>query len=65
MTIQVSVYPHIAQPENPNSYKARKREAFRLQRERRKARKEGNFEVPPQLLVLASADESLDNNPTC
>nr|GLL16439.1 50S ribosomal protein L27, chloroplastic [Ipomoea trifida]GLL16442.1 50S ribosomal protein L27, chloroplastic [Ipomoea trifida] len=62
---KVSVYPHIAQPENPNSYRARKREAFRLQRERRKAQREGNFDVPPQLLVLASADESLDNNPTC
>ncbi|XP_019184095.1 PREDICTED: 50S ribosomal protein L27, chloroplastic [Ipomoea nil] len=62
---KISVYPQIAQPENPNSYRARKKEAFRLQRERRKARREGNFDVPPQLLVLASADESLDNNPTC
>ena len=37
---QISVYPRVVQPENPNSYKARKRENFRLQRERKKARKE-------------------------
>lgn len=52
---QVSVYPQEVQPENPNSYRARKREYFRLQRERRKARKEGKA-LRPQL-VLASVDD--------
>ncbi|OAY84206.1 50S ribosomal protein L27, chloroplastic [Ananas comosus] len=59
---KVSVYPRIEQPENPNSYKARKREYFRLQREKRKARMEGV--VPPQL-VLASAEEASEVNPSC
>eukprot|EP00262_Sarcandra_glabra_P020654 TRINITY_DN8356_c0_g1_i1.p1 TRINITY_DN8356_c0_g1~~TRINITY_DN8356_c0_g1_i1.p1 ORF type:complete len:191 (-),score=37.21 TRINITY_DN8356_c0_g1_i1:223-795(-) len=59
---QVSVYPRIEQPENPNSYKARKREYFRLQRERRKARKEG---IPSPQLVLASAEEVCEGNPIC
>ncbi|PIA33786.1 hypothetical protein AQUCO_04000087v1 [Aquilegia coerulea] len=60
---QVSVYPREIIPENPNSYKARKRENFRLQRERRKARKEG-YVYEPQL-VLASAEESSENNADC
>ncbi|PSS35298.1 50S ribosomal protein [Actinidia chinensis var. chinensis] len=60
---KVSVYPCELQPENPNSYRARKRESFRLQRERRKARREGNF-VEPQL-VLASANEGEESNPIC
>nr|6ERI_AW Chain AW, 50S ribosomal protein L27, chloroplastic [Spinacia oleracea] len=38
---KVSVYPREIQPENPNSYRARKRENFRLQREKKKARREG------------------------
>ena len=38
--LQVSVYPYEKQPENPNSYRARKREYFRMQRERKKARAE-------------------------
>ncbi|KAL6966242.1 60S ribosomal protein L27 [Sarracenia purpurea var. burkii] len=59
---KVSVYSRVLQPENPNSYRARKRESFRLQRERRKARKENNA-VQPQL-VLASAVEDT-NNPNC
>ncbi|KAL6533489.1 60S ribosomal protein L27 [Orobanche minor] len=50
---KVSVYPRVVQPENPNSYRARKRESFRLQRERRKARREGIVTKPQ--LVLASA----------
>ncbi|KAI0530652.1 hypothetical protein KFK09_000199 [Dendrobium nobile] len=50
---KISVYPRVEQPENPNSFKARRREYFRLQRERMKARKEGIF--PPQL-VLASSE---------
>ncbi|ERN09829.1 50S ribosomal protein L27, chloroplastic [Amborella trichopoda] len=50
---KISVYPRVLQPENPNSYRARKKENFRLQRERRKARKEG---IPTPQLVLASAE---------
>ncbi|XP_031259908.1 50S ribosomal protein L27, chloroplastic-like [Pistacia vera] len=49
---KVSVYPREVQPENPNSYRARKREYFRLQHEKKKARKEG-YVAQPQL-VLAS-----------
>lgn len=60
---KISVYPCVVQPENPLSYRARKRESFRLQRERRRARKEG-FVVEPQL-VLASAAESLEDSPAC
>ncbi|VFQ80023.1 unnamed protein product [Cuscuta campestris] len=54
---KISVYPRIAQPENPNSYRVRKREAFRLQRERRKARMEGKdiINIPPQVAALAPA----------
>ncbi|XP_058103098.1 large ribosomal subunit protein bL27c [Magnolia sinica] len=59
---KISVYPREVQPDNPNSYKARKREAFRLQRERRKARKEG---IPAPQLVLASAEEVSESNPIC
>ena len=62
--LQVSVYPYEVQPENPNSYRARKREYFRLQREKKKARKEG-FSIEPQL-VMASADaENTKDNPVC
>ncbi|KAL2529190.1 50S ribosomal protein L27 [Forsythia ovata] len=43
---KVSVYPRVVQPENPNSYRARKRESFRLQRERRRARREGVLAQP-------------------
>lgn len=59
---KVSVYPRVEQPENPNSFKARRREYFRLQRERKKARKEGTL---PPLLVLASADDASEANPAC
>ncbi|KAG8054139.1 hypothetical protein GUJ93_ZPchr0001g30902 [Zizania palustris] len=59
---KVSVYPYEKQPENPNSYRARKREYFRMQRERKKARAEGSIEVQ---LVIAAADESLDANADC
>ncbi|KAK1599236.1 hypothetical protein QYE76_018890 [Lolium multiflorum] len=55
---KVSVYPYEKQPENPNSYRARKRENFRLQRERKKARAERTYE--PQL-VLAAADGSAEH----
>ncbi|RYQ84498.1 hypothetical protein Ahy_B10g103867 [Arachis hypogaea] len=38
---KVSVYPREVQPESPNSYRARKREYFRMRHERRKAREVG------------------------
>ncbi|KAK6256264.1 Large ribosomal subunit protein bL27 - like 2 [Theobroma cacao] len=60
---KVSVYPRVVQPENPNSYRARKREYFRMRRERRKARKEGSLAEPE--LVLASAADATDSNPVC
>ncbi|KAJ4830221.1 60S ribosomal protein L27 [Turnera subulata] len=60
---KISVYPRVVQPENPNSYRARKREAFRLQRERKKARKEG-FVAQPQL-VLASSGDAAESTPLC
>ncbi|ONK72024.1 uncharacterized protein A4U43_C04F14850 [Asparagus officinalis] len=59
---KISVYPRVEQPENPNSFKARRREYFRLQRERKKARQEGT--LPPQL-VLASAEGDSEANPVC
>ncbi|KAM0931404.1 hypothetical protein ACQ4PT_000427 [Festuca glaucescens] len=59
---KVSVYPYEKQPENPNSYRARKRENFRLQRERKKARAERTYE--PQL-VLAAADGSAEVKADC
>ncbi|KAM3271151.1 50S ribosomal protein L27, chloroplastic [Capsicum baccatum] len=57
---KISVYPREMQPENPNSYRNRKRESFRLQRERRKARKEGVI-LQPQLVVASAAESSEDN----
>ncbi|KAJ7946169.1 50S ribosomal protein L27 [Quillaja saponaria] len=60
---KVSVYPKEVQPENPNSYRARKREYFRLQREKKKARLEGRI-VQAQL-VLASVDAATSDNPIC
>ncbi|PIN19407.1 Mitochondrial ribosomal protein MRP7 (L2) [Handroanthus impetiginosus] len=60
---KVSVYPREEQPENPNSYRARKRESFRLQRERRRARREGI--VPEPQLALASAAEAFEDIPDC
>ncbi|XAR58284.1 hypothetical protein NMG60_11026722 [Bertholletia excelsa] len=60
---KVSVYPRVVQPENPNSYRVRKREAFKLQRERKKARREA-YLLQPQL-VLASVNEEAVDNPTC
>ncbi|KAL6006345.1 60S ribosomal protein L27 [Asimina triloba] len=59
---KISVYPRELQPENPSSFKARRREYFRLQREHRKARKEGI--VPPELVLAAALDIS-DSNPVC
>lgn len=60
---QISVYPRVPVPENPNSYRARKRESFRLQRERRKARKEGIIAQPQ--LVLASVSDAAETKPNC
>ncbi|KAK9090108.1 hypothetical protein Sjap_023285 [Stephania japonica] len=60
---KVSVYPRVEQPENPNSYKVRRREYFRMQRERRKARKE---EVILQVqFAMVSAEEGSEGNPNC
>ncbi|XP_057963640.1 large ribosomal subunit protein bL27c [Malania oleifera] len=61
---KISVYPRIEQPVNPNSYRARKIEYFRQQRERKKARKEGTVVAQPPL-VLASAAEITNANPIC
>lgn len=61
---KVSVYPREVQPENPNSYRARKRENFRLQREKKKARKEGYF-VEPQLVIASADADNNGDNPVC
>lgn len=61
---KVSVYPREVQPENPNSYRARKRESFRLQREKKKARREG-YSVEPQLILASAAAENAEENPVC
>ncbi|KAB1200061.1 50S ribosomal protein L27, chloroplastic [Morella rubra] len=60
---KVSVYPREVQPENPNSYRVRKRENFRLQRERKKARI-GSIIAQSQI-VLASAVDGTDSHPIC
>lgn len=60
--LQVSVYPQEVQPENPNSYRARKREYFRVRRERKKARQGA---ILKSQLVLASADDAAITNPMC
>ncbi|KAI9082163.1 hypothetical protein K1719_035903 [Acacia pycnantha] len=60
---KVSVYPREVQPENPNSYRARKREYFRMRRERKKAKQEAA--IVQSQLVLASADEASIVNPLC
>ncbi|GKV26153.1 hypothetical protein SLEP1_g35504 [Rubroshorea leprosula] len=54
---KVSVYPQELQPENPNSYRARKREYFSMQRERKKARNEG-IVAQPELVLADATDES-------
>lgn len=60
---QISVYPRIVVPENPNSYRARKRESFRVQRERLKARKEARLSYPQ--LILAAATDTTTDEPNC
>ncbi|KAG6400692.1 hypothetical protein SASPL_137534 [Salvia splendens] len=57
---KISVYPREVQPKNPNSYRARKRESFRLQRERRRARKEirEGIVVQPQLVLASAAEDA-------
>ncbi|CAL9224007.1 unnamed protein product [Arabidopsis halleri] len=64
---QISVYPREIVPENPNSYRARKRENFRLQREKKKARRENyTYTLPTPELVLASASiDAAETNPEC
>ncbi|KAG7548735.1 Ribosomal protein L27 [Arabidopsis suecica] len=64
---QISVYPREIVPENPNSYRARKRENFRLQREKKKARRENyTYTIPTPELVLASASiDDAESNPEC
>lgn len=57
------MYPREVQPENPNSYRARKRESFRLQRERRRARREG-IAVEPQLLLASVAEDASEDSVT-
>ncbi|XP_047977397.1 50S ribosomal protein L27, chloroplastic-like [Salvia hispanica] len=63
---KISVYPREVQPENPNSYRARKRESFRLQRERRRARRDirEGIVAEPQL-VLASIPEADEDAASC
>ncbi|XP_027342337.1 50S ribosomal protein L27, chloroplastic isoform X2 [Abrus precatorius] len=58
---KVSVYPREVQPENPNSYRARKREYFRMRRERKKAKQAAA--ILQSQLVLASADDAAITNP--
>ncbi|XP_074294248.1 large ribosomal subunit protein bL27c-like [Silene latifolia] len=62
---KVSVYPREVQPENPNSYRARKRENFRLQREKKKARKEGYLVNPQFIVASAATNEGIIDNPVC
>ncbi|KAF2567154.1 50S ribosomal protein L27 [Hirschfeldia incana] len=64
---KISVYPREVVPENPNSYRARKREAFRVQREKKKARRENyTYTLPTPELVLASAAiDDEETNPDC
>lgn len=65
--LQISVYPREIVPENPNSYRARKRESFRLQREKKKARRENyTYTIPTPQLVLASASiDDAETIPEC
>ncbi|KAE9593779.1 hypothetical protein Lal_00036548 [Lupinus albus] len=51
---KVSVYPREVTPENPNSYRAKKREYFRMRRERKKAREEESILKYQQLLAAAT-----------
>ncbi|KAJ4902537.1 hypothetical protein Rs2_16488 [Raphanus sativus] len=64
---KISVYPREVVPENPNSYRARKREAFRVQREKKKARRENyTYTLPtPQLVLASAAIDDEETNPDC
>ncbi|CAA7013169.1 unnamed protein product [Microthlaspi erraticum] len=64
---KISVYPREIVPENPNSYRARKRESFRLQREKKKARRENyTYTIPsPQLVLASAAIDDAETNPDC
>ncbi|CAL5201504.1 unnamed protein product [Lathyrus oleraceus] len=56
---KISVYPQEVTPPNPDSYRARKIEYFRMRRERKKAAQERRAFQPQ--LVLASADDVADD----
>ncbi|XP_004499828.1 large ribosomal subunit protein bL27c [Cicer arietinum] len=58
---KISVYPQEVQPQNPDSYRARKIEYFRMRRERKKAAQERRA-LQPQL-ILASVDDAAITNP--
>ncbi|KAL3630837.1 60S ribosomal protein L27 [Castilleja foliolosa] len=62
---KVSVYPRVEQPDNPNSYRARKRESFRLQRERRRVRREGIVTEPKLVLASVPEEASEDSQAAC
>ncbi|CAH8358071.1 unnamed protein product [Eruca vesicaria subsp. sativa] len=64
---KISVYPREVVPENPNSYRARKREAFRVQREKKKARRENyTYTLPtPQLVLASAAIDDEETNSDC
>ncbi|CAI8596038.1 unnamed protein product [Vicia faba] len=56
---KISVYPREVTPPNPDSYRARKIEYFRMRRERKKAAQERRAFQPQ--LVLASVDDAADD----
>ncbi|XP_057458486.1 50S ribosomal protein L27, chloroplastic [Lotus japonicus] len=60
---KISVYPREIPVENPNSYRARKREYFKMRREKKKARQEAR--ILRSQLVLASTDDAAITNPMC
>lgn len=74
LMLQISVYPQEVQPEDPNCYRARKRDYFKLRREREKvikalkaARKKG-LAAPPELVsvleeITAAAKARLKGKP--
>ncbi|KAK4754846.1 hypothetical protein SAY87_008603 [Trapa incisa] len=61
---KISVYPREVQPENPNSHRVRMREYFKLQRERKKAKKEGIF-LQPQLVLASVEGAAADASSNC
>ncbi|KAH9307576.1 hypothetical protein KI387_035487 [Taxus chinensis] len=61
---KVSVYPCEAQPENPNSRRVKRREFFRLKREKLKAKKAG-ISFPGLALASAESQEPAVENAVC